>query len=112
LCPGGFTDPAAVLVEGDIPDPVETILNGPVTSGQLHDARWRGFLGSKAGNPVDDFGAFFVGSEVCGVALDAKDLFGVGKMRIIGEFRAGPDVTYLQSTMTLIDGCVLRGEKS
>ena len=40
-------------------------------------------LRCKAGNAIDGFGAFFVGGDFCSVALDAKDLVGVGEMKII-----------------------------
>lgn len=104
-------DAAAVFIIGDIADIMEAVFNGPMASGQAHEAGRSGLLGAEAGNSIDGFGAFFAGDEFGGMALDAKDLAGIGKGQVSGKFGAGPDVADFQPSMGFIDGGVRRGGK-
>ncbi len=79
--PGMFADAAAIFIEGPIADPMQAVFNGPMAAIEREQAGWVRFLRTQAGDAIDGFGAGFPGDELGGVALDAKDLSGVGKSR-------------------------------
>jgi hypothetical protein len=90
---------------------VQAVFNGPVAAAELQDSGRLGFLSRKTGDAVDGFAALFVAEQVGGAAFDAEDLAEIGEIQIVVEFGADPDVPDFQSSVGLIDGGVLRGEK-
>jgi hypothetical protein len=100
-----------VFIEGDIADPVQAVFDGPVGAAELQDAGRLGFLSRKTGDAVDGLAAVFIAGQLGGAAFYTKDLAEIGEIQIMVELGAGPDVTDFQSSVGLINGGVLRGEK-
>ena len=107
---GASADTQTVFIKGHIADPVEAVFNGPMVAAQGEEALGRGFFGWEAGDAVNDFGPEFLRDYLRGIALDGEDLRGTGKVRISGQFRAGPDGADFQAAMAFIEGGVQRGE--
>jgi hypothetical protein len=103
------SDLRAVLIEGDIPDPVQSVFNGPMATDQLEEANGVRLLRGEAGDAVDDFVVLFVGEGVGDVAINTKDLGDMGEADIVVEFGAGEDRALFEATMGFLDGDVLRG---
>jgi hypothetical protein len=106
-----FADAAAVFIEGNIADIMEAVFDRPVAAAQTEQAGGVGFVGWETGDAVDGFGAVLLSDDLGGVALDGEDLGGIGKSEIASQFGTGPDVADFESSMSFIDGGMVRGEK-
>lgn len=79
---------AAVLVQGNVPDPVEPILNAPVPSPEVQESVRRRFVREEAGDCV---GHFLGGLPLPGDGpLQAADLGEVRPIAIADQVRGGP----------------------
>ena len=90
---------------------MQAVFDGPVSASKLKQALGCGLLGREAGDAVDGFAALFIGYELGAVALDTEDLADVGKVYVVVEFAAAPDLAEFQSTVAFIESGVRRGEK-
>lgn len=90
---------------------METILDAPMAAVEAEETTRIGFFGGQAGDSKDCFVRGFVGFNAGYLTVDAKDLADVGEIDVVIQFRAGPNLSDLKATMSLIDGLVLRGEK-
>lgn len=106
-----FADLTAVLVKGDVPDPVQAVFDCPMATGQIQYAHGICTIRGETGNPVDGFGVLFVVDQFCDVALDAKALCDMREAKVIVELGAGPNMAQFQTAMGFIGGGVCRGEK-
>lgn len=104
-----FADLAAILIQGDIPDPVAAIFNRPMITVQGEQAGRAGLFRSQAGQAIDGFSAEFARNDFGDVALDAEDLGRIREGEIAGQFGAGPDLAGFQPAVGFIGGGVLRG---
>src|SRR2546430_417111 len=68
------SDLGAILVEGNIPDPVQRVLNLPVTASEASDPGRAGGLRWQAGDAVNDLAGDLAGAQDGGLALNSKDL--------------------------------------
>jgi len=110
---GGVTGahPTAVLVEGDVSDPVEAVFDGPVPPGKGEELFGGSSMRGAGGEAADRFPADLSGGAALGDALDQEDLGDVGEVEVVVELGAGPDAADLQAAVGFINGFVLRGEK-
>jgi hypothetical protein len=60
LSPLATTCPTAIFIKGDIPNPMQTIFNGPVASAQTQEAFGMGPRLRQAGDAIHDFGTTFL----------------------------------------------------
>jgi hypothetical protein len=90
---------------------VQAVFDGPVGAAELQYSCRLGFLSRKTGDAVGGLAALFVAGKVGGAALYTEDLADIGEIQIVVELCAGPDLTDFQSSVGLINGGVLRGEK-
>ena len=99
---------AAVLIEGDIPYPVQLVLNFPVTPVEIKDT-FRGSLNTRyaVGHLFAAFSAF----DRAGVPLYLEDGLTVGKVDVALKLLARPDLAGLEPPVHLVDRGMLRGEK-
>ena len=67
-------DLGAVLVEGDVTDPVQAVFHAPVAADPGRELGIGGLRGSQAGNRIDDFGPPFLVVELAGAASDLDRL--------------------------------------
>jgi hypothetical protein len=88
-----FADLAAILIQGDIPDPVTAIFNRPVMTVQGEQA---GLFRRQAGQAINGFATEFTGGDFGDVALDAEHLGNTGEGEIAPHFGAGPNVADFQ----------------
>lgn len=99
---------AAILVEGDVADPVQAVFDAPVAAVELDEALGGGLLWGQAGDEIGPLGggtAFSVDG-----ALDAGDLGEVGEVEVVVEEGGGPGGTQLDAPVALI-GLLGRGGK-
>ena len=89
---------------------METVFNRPVTSVEIENPGWIGFLGNEAGDSVNDLFGGLVLFQMGYLTAYAQDLPDVWKIEVIVQVCAGPDFSYFKSPMPLMDGLVLRGE--
>ena len=107
-----MTDAASVLIEGDVPNPMEAILNRPMIAAEGKNAFGIGAFCSHAGDSVNGFGTEFLRDDFRGFALDGEDLSGMGKVDVALQLGTGPDLPQFDSAMAFIGRDVLRGEKT
>jgi hypothetical protein len=105
----GLSDLGAVLVEGDVADPVEAVLDTPVAAVEGEQALWRGLLGGEVGDAAHPLKALLTGLGEGDVTLDQAGLAKVGEVEIVVEGGGGADRALLNAPVSLIDGDVLRG---
>lgn len=91
---------------------MQAVFNLPMVSDQFHEAGGTGPVGGKAGDAVYDFESFFIRGENGGMAVKAKNLGGMGKIEIAGQFGAGPDGPFFQAAVLLIESFGLWGGKA
>ena len=104
-------DLGAVFVEGDVPHPVEAVLDRPVGADEGEEAS-RGRLGRRqAGHPVHGLAVRRARRELGDGAVQTEDLADVGEVKVGVEGRAGPEVADLQPAVALLRRRGLRGEK-
>jgi len=96
----------AVLIEGDIPYPVQLILYLPVSSVEVKDTFRRI---RNARNPVGHLLARRPALDAAGVTFYLEDA--VWEIVIPLQFRARPDLACLEPSVHLADRGMLRGEK-
>lgn len=84
-----FADAAAVLIEGDITDPVDFVLNRPVATVEGEQLLWTGLLCRQAGDAVDEFAPGIFSAQIGGGALEAEDLGEIGEVEVSVEVSAG-----------------------
>lgn len=101
---------AAILVKGHIPDPVQSVLDGPMAPGEAQEFVGRGALLASAGDSADDLAASLAGRDLLGDSFDLEDLLAVGEVQVVVELVAGPDSAGLDATVTFFNRLVLRGE--
>ena len=101
----------AVLVEGDIAHPMQTILNGPVASGSLEQLGRRRLVGRARRDATDDFTVELARGDDLADPFDLEDLPAVGKPDVVVDLGARPDPSGLEAAVALFDGLVVRGEK-
>ena len=111
LRPGAAPDLGAVFVEGDIPHPVQAVLDGPVGADEGEEPGRRGLGRREAGHPVDGLAAGRARREEGGGPAEAEDLADVGKGEVAVQRGAAPDRPGLQAAVGLLSGRGLRGEK-
>lgn len=68
-------------------------------------------MNRQAGDAVDDFISAFIVFEMNDLPANAKNLMGMGELKIIVEIGAGPYLAYFNAAMSFIDGLAVRGEK-
>jgi len=100
----------AILVEGDVADPVEPVFDAPVASGEFEQLGGRGLVRREARQAADDLVMELAGGKDFAQAFDLKDLAAVGKVDVVVEFGAGPDSTDLQPAVCVVGRLSLRGE--
>jgi len=104
-------DLGAVLVEGDVPHPVEPVLDGPMGADEREEARRRGLGRREARDPVDGLGARGARREDRRGAAQAEDLSDVGEGEIAVQRGTGPEAPGLQAAVPFIRRAGLRGER-
>lgn len=109
---GAAADAAAVLIEGDVTDPMQAVFDRPVAAVQFEQALRTGVLGFEAGDAVDGFAGECSADALGALALDRKDLGGMGELQIALEPGAGPDPAHFQAAMRFLSRLVLRGGKT
>ncbi len=102
----------AVLVEGHVSDPMEAVFDGPVCPEEGEELFGGCATRGAGGDAVDPFLSERFGGALFGDALDEEDLGDVGEVEVVIERGAGPDAADLEAAVALIDGFLLRGEKS
>ena len=111
LGPSPAADLGAVLIERDIPHPVEAILNGPVGADERQEVG-RGGLGRReARDAVDGLAAVRPRRELLHLALETEDLPDMGERQVGVQGRARPQAPRLEPAVALLSGRGLRGEK-
>lgn len=100
----------AIFIKGHIANPMKAVLDCPVSPIQFEQACWVGFVWWQACDPIDCFLGFLVTLNLGNLSADAYNLFNVGKLQVIVQFRTDPDLPNFQTTVFFIDGLVLRGE--
>lgn len=114
---GAFSDLGAVLVEGDIPYPVELVLNAPVFPMEIEQPGSIGATTWKAGDAEVDLMAPMCGS-VALLDLDVRFypeyLTNVGECDVVTGAGAvvGPDPASLDATVAPADVDKRRGKKT
>ena len=102
---------ACIFPVGGIPDPVESILDLPVTPDEVQDVPGRGFLGGEAGHPEDALLAGSSGFLVPSEPIDAKNLFKVGEVGVSRKLGGDPDGLDGGPAMSREGGLMGRGKK-
>lgn len=102
----------AILVEGDVPDPVEPVLDRPVSSDEFEQPAGRCLFRGQAGNALDDLMAKGRPVQLPNGSFYLEDLPTVGEFHVVVEVGADPDLAYLDAAVTLIDRFGVRGKKS
>jgi hypothetical protein len=74
---------------------MQAIFNAPVLAVQGQQAPGVGFLCPQAGEAMNGFGAELARGEFRGLALEAVDLRGVGRIQIAFQFAADPEAADL-----------------
>lgn len=105
------TDLRTILIKGYIPYIVNLILDRPVPTIEQKQAFGIGGLWRETRDPETHFAGGVTSTEFSAVILDANHLSNVRKFDIFIEFRAGPDTTYFETTVPLVDRFMRRGEK-
>lgn len=100
----------AVLIVGDVADPVEAVFDTPVASDELEQPGGRGLVRREAGQAADDLVMELAGGEDFAPAFDLKDLAAVGEREVVVEVGAGPDSADLQPAVCVVGRLSLRGE--
>ena len=81
----------AVLIKGNITDPMKTVFDRPMTAAEIEQTLRSRFLRCQTGQAVDRFAAVFAGNDFGGITPDGKDLCGIRKVEIASQFGAGPN---------------------
>ena len=111
LRPGPPADLGAVFIEGDVPHPVEAVLDRPVGADEREEPG-RGRLGGRqAGHAVDGLAPRRARRALRDGAGQAEDLADVGEVKVGVEGRAAPEVADLQAAVALLRRRGRRGEK-
>jgi hypothetical protein len=105
-----FADLTAVLIECHITDPMEAVLNGPMTAVERQDAIGWGADGIEVGEAIDRFGAGLAGLDVDHLAFDPTGLADEREIQEGIERRGGTDAALFDPAVGLVTGAVLRGE--
>jgi hypothetical protein len=108
--PGLLADPAPVLIEGHVADPVRFVLDHPMGASQGEEPGGVGLLWGGAGDPVDHLGAEGGPREIRALPPQAEDLGRIGEREIAGQLRGGPELPGVDPAMPLGGVRVLRGE--
>lgn len=90
----GATAPAdlrAIFVEGDIANPVQAVLDLPMSADDRLEICDRGPFFIQARQAVVDFMSLEVPLQIGGNALDAKDLLDVWESEVVVQLAAGPE---------------------
>ena len=106
------SDLAAVLVEGDIPHPVASVLDAPVATVDGQQARWISLLWLEARDQVGDLTGRLAALNVSDIPLYLGDLAAVGEVKVVVEFSRGPDPAFLDASVSLVQASMLRGKKT
>ncbi len=101
----------AVLVKGHISDPVQPVLDLPMSPDQFPDPGSIGCLGPEAGDPVNGFLTSFAALAVLNVTHDAEHLAHVRKVKVVIKGGTGLDRALLKATVPLTDRYRRRGKK-
>ena len=100
----------AILVEGDIAHPMETVLDAPMAPIERQQLAGRGLLGGEVGDDAHPFGTLFPGFPVGDPAFDQTGLADVGEIEIAVQRGGGADRALLDAPMGLIECGLRRGE--
>lgn len=102
-------DLAAILVEGHIAHPMQTVLDAPMTPIERQQALRRGLGGCEIGDQPGPFERVFTGPARGYLAFDQGHLADMRKAHIGVERGGGADRAAFDPAMAFIDGGVLRG---
>ncbi len=108
---GLFAHLAAVFIEGDITDPVDSVFDGPMMAVEGKQAGWICLLRAETGDSVDHLVAWVLAVEIGNGAFQAEDLGLIGKVAVSDQLGAGPDGSGFDAAVALGNLSVLRGEK-
>ncbi len=111
LGPGSFSNLGAIFVEGDIPYPVQAILDPPVAPVESEKPAGRSLRRTQARYTEDHLVAHGGAVELRGDSFDPKDLLGVREVQVARELSTRPQSAHLHPTVPLVDRRLLRGEK-
>jgi len=111
LGPRPPADLGAIFIEGDVPHPVEAVLDRPVGADEREEPGRRGLGRGEAGHPVHGLAVRRARRALGDGAMQTEDLADVGKGEVGVEGRATPEVADLQPTVALLRRRGRRGEK-
>jgi hypothetical protein len=98
----------AVFIKGDVPDPVGTILDYPVSTVQFKQSFGTDSVLIKTGYNVRQFTA--CPAIPLDNSLYQRNLFMKWEINITLKFTAAPDTAYFDSSVSVINGFIYRGE--
>ena len=104
---------AAVFVEGDVPNIMDFVFDGPVPADVLEEDGRAVELRREAADSIRDFPFGMVAVEVGGVALNAKGRLSMRHVQLAGELIGRRKRSGLNPTVGFVDGRLglLRGKK-
>jgi hypothetical protein len=106
-----FSHLAAVFIEVDITDPMETVFDVPVSTIESQQPLGASLLGSEVGDAEDTFGAGLARLDLEGPPFDLADLAHIREIEKGIERCGGAKSTLLDPPVALVHGGVLRGGK-
>ena len=98
---GSCPDSASVLVEGDVSDVMEAVLDGPMVTGQRHDALGSGVVRWQTGDEIGDLDAFCATDY--SVTFQPHDLRQPGPVEICDSLSREGNAPYLDAAMAFFD---------
>lgn len=101
-----------VLAIRHITNVMALVLDMPMSTDQGEQPLGRGLLRVEAGDTVGGFLSYFARLDVDGLAMDAKDLDGVGEVEVSLQFRADLDRAGFDATVPLVGLPDPRGKKN
>ena len=105
----------AILVEGNVAHPVQSILDGPVLARQRQQAVGGRALGGQARDACHGLELRFcaaISPLNDARALKNEDLSDVRKVQVVVQFITGPKLADLDATVSLLAGFNLRGGRT
>ena len=102
----------AILVEGDVANPVKPVLDRPVPTDNFEQPFGGCCSFGQAGDALDDLVAKRRPIQLADSSFHLENLATVGEVHVIVEVGADPDLAYLEAAVTLIDRFGVRGKKS
>ena len=107
--PGLAADPAPILIEGDVADPMHLVLDRPMTTVEIEQACRLGLLGGKTADSIGIFGTESVPLEIRRTTMQAENLCGIRELEVANQIGTAAYAAGFNAAMSFGHISVLRG---